>query len=457
MKRIWSYMVCAVVSVGMALAEPLSVDSCLRLAAEHNADILTSRLEIEKAREVKAQVFTKFFPQVNAGFLAYHALNPLLEFGIADIQSEDARKVLQALYDLVKGETDVQNEISLMRHGLTVSGTAVQPLFMGGRIVNSYKLANLGVEAAELQAAVSERDVLESVESTYYLVVGLKAKQQTADTGLALLDSLQRTVMVARRAGLVTESDVLQIELKRNEMIASKMQLENGIVLASQLLALQIGVDSVEVEGEDGLEGLREVKRGEEGDILPPPAGTPPTLGGELGDERPEKRLLALRVEAEQLRKRIAIGEALPQIALGGTYYWGNPVKQEYNHNGLLFVTATVPLTQWWETSHKIREHNATIRQYELQQQHLTGQMELERKQALNTMMEAQALLRSDSAALKMAKENYRLAVINYRAGTNTLTDVLHANTLLLQAQNAITDRTITYITARRRLKDLGN
>ena len=437
MKRIWCYMVCAVVSVGMALAEPLSVDSCLRLAAEHNADILMSRLEIEKAREVKAQVFTKFFPQVNAGFLAYHALNPLLEFGIADIQSEDARKVLQALYDLVKGETDVQNEISLMRHGLTVSGTAVQPLFMGGRIVNSYKLAGLGVEAAELQAAVSERDVQESIESTYYLVVGLKAKQQTADTGLALLDSLQRTVMVARRAGLVTESDVLQIELKRNEMIASKMQLENGILLASQLLALQIGVDSVEVAPMGSSKGSN-VQKFE-------------------GTQRPEVRLLALRVEAEQLRKRIAIGEALPQIALGGTYYWGNPVKQEYNHNGLLFVTATVPLTQWWETSHKIREHNATIRQYELQQQHLTGQMELERKQALNTMMEAQALLRSDSAALKMAKENYRLAVINYRAGTNTLTDVLHANTLLLQAQNAITDRTITYITARRRLKDLGN
>ena len=454
MKRIWSYMVCAVVSVGMALAEPLSVDSCLRLAAERNADILTSRLEIEKAREVKAQVFTKFFPQVNAGFLAYHALNPLLEFGIADIQSEDARKVLQALYDLVKGETDVQNEISLMRHGLTVSGTAVQPLFMGGRIVNSYKLAGLGVEAAELQAAVSERDVLESVESTYYLVVGLKAKQQTAETGLALLDSLQRTVMVARRAGLVTESDVLQIELKRNEMIASKMQLENGILLASQLLALQIGVDSVETL--PGLPCLGE----EEASPRPSPKGKGEVQKGEeelSEDERPEVRLLALRVEAEQLRKRIAIGEALPQIALGGTYYWGNPVKQEYNHNGLLFVTATVPLTQWWETSHKIREHNATIRQYELQQQHLTGQMELERKQALNTMMEAQALLRSDSAALKMAKENYRLAVINYRAGTNTLTDVLHANTLLLQAQNAITDRTITYITARRRLKDLTN
>ena len=442
-------MVFAAVSVSAMLAEPLSVDSCLKLAAERNADILTSRLEIEKAREVKAQVFTKFFPQVNAGFLAYHALNPLLEFGIADIQSEDARKVLQALYDLVKGETDVQNEISLMRHGLTVSGTAIQPLFMGGRIVNSYKLAGLGVEAAELQAAASERDVLENVESTYYLVVGLKAKQQTAESGLVLLDSLRQTVMVARRAGLVTESDVLQIELKRNEMLAGKMQLENGIRLASQLLALQIGVDSVEVAPMGSSKGSNVLYSAE-----------PHTIGKAVqkfgGTQRPEVRLLALRIEAEQLRKRIAIGEALPQIALGGTYYWGNPVKQDYNHNGLLFVTATVPLTQWWETSHKIREHNATIRQYELQQQHLMGQMDLEQKQALNSMMEAQALLRSDSAALKMAKENYRLAVVNYRAGTNTLNDVLQANTLLLQAQNAITDRTITYITARRRLMDIG-
>lgn len=88
-------------------------------------------------------------------------------------------------------------------------------------------------------------------------------------------------------------------------------------------------------------------------------------------------------------------------------------------------------------------------------QQDLTEKMGLQEKQAYNTMVEAEALLESDRAALDMAQENYRLAELNYKAGLNTLTDVLESNTLLLQAQNAITDREITYATARRRYYDL--
>jgi outer membrane protein TolC len=70
-------------------------------------------------------------------------------------------------------------------------------------------------------------------------------------------------------------------------------------------------------------------------------------------------------------------------------------------------------------------------------------------------MVDSYMLLKSDSSALEIAKENYRLANLNYTAGTNTLNDVLQAHTLLLQAQNAITDRSTTYIVARRRLLDL--
>ena len=47
-------------------------------------------------------------------------------------------------------------------------------------------------------------------------------------------------------------------------------------------------------------------------------------------------------------------------------------------------------------------------------------------------------------------------AELNYRAGMNTITDVLEAHALLLQAKNAITDRQITYQTASRRYHDLS-
>lgn len=446
MKKLSAIIAFSVLCAAACFAQTLTLDSCLYLARRNNADILSSQLEIDKAREVKAQVFTRFFPQISAGAFAYHALNPLVQIGINDIQSVDARRILQALYDLVSESTDIPADISIMRHGLLLNGVAVQPIFAGGRIVNANKLASLGVEAAELQAQVSKRDILENIESTYFLVLGLQEKTATVESTLSLLDSLTKTVNVALNAGLVTKSDALQIELKKNEMRAMQLQLSNAISLASQLLCIQIGIDypadgltlSDDLEAYSSLGSL---------DLQPlPPVGL-----------RPESDLLDLQVEAEELRKKISIGAALPQVMLGGAYYWGNPVKTDYNHNGLLFATATVPLSQWWETSHKIREHNIAIRQYELQRDNLNKQMWLENQQVYNSMLEAAALLRSDSTALEMAKENYRIASVNYKAGINTLNDVLQAQALMLQAQNTLTDRRITFLTAQRRHADMFN
>ena len=449
MKKLSATIAFSVLCAAACFAESLTLDSCLLLAYRNNADILSSRLEIDKAREVKAQVFTKYFPQVSANALSYHALKPLVEFGISDIQSADARRVLQALYDLVKSETDLSDQISLMKYGTLVSGVAIQPIFAGGRIVNANRLANLGIEAAKTQAEVSKRDIIENVESTYFLVLGLQEKVATVDSTLSLLDSLTKTVNVALNAGLVTKSDALQVELKKNEMRAMQLQLSNAISLASQLLCIQIGID---YPG-DGLTLSDDLQAYSSIGILNIPPLSPVGF-------RPETDLLDMQVEAEQLRKKISIGAALPQVMLGGAYYWGNPVKTQFDHNGLLFATAIVPLTQWWETSHKIREHNAAIRQYELQRDNLTKKMWLENQQVYNSMLEAAALLRSDSSALEMAKENYRIASLNYKAGINTLNDVLQAQALMLQAQNTLTDRRITFLTAQRRHADmcrLGN
>ena len=90
-------------------------------------------------------------------------------------------------------------------------------------------------------------------------------------------------------------------------------------------------------------------------------------------------------------------------------------------------------------------------------QEDLDKKMSLEEEKAYTDMVDAYMLIHSDSAALDLAQENYRLANLNYSAGTITINDVLQAQTLLLKAQNALTDRRIAYLIARRRLQDLTN
>lgn len=422
----------------------LTLDSCFALAKANNVQMQTAQLEIEKAQQVKAQVFTKYFPQVSLSSIGFFSARPFIEFGINDIQDDDLSAFLSALITSLNDPEGLNmglpTEINLMQAGHNVNATALVPVYAGGRIMNGNRLANVGVEVARLKAEVSERDMLENIESSYYLVLGLKDKVRTLESALALTDSLERIVDVALRAGLITKSDKLRLSLKQNELKAKQMQLGNGIVLASQLLCQQIGIEYPEA-------GLTLDTAG---------FASNPTLSVANEDfVRPEHQLLQLQVDAERLRKKLTLGEALPQVGVGGTFAYGFLIRR-YKANAIALAQVSIPLSQWWETSHKLKEHDIAIREAELMQQDLTEKMGLQVKQAYNQMVEADALLQSDKSALDMAQENYRLAELNYRAGMNTITDVLEAHALLLQAKNAITDRQISYLSARRRYHDLS-
>ena len=440
MKRYFLIIVLTFLTLGMTAqnADILTLDSCFALARANNAQFKTNQLEIEKAKEVKKQIYTKYFPQVSANYLAYYAAKPLIQYGVDDIH-DNFGEVLKAIIEFLNNNVglNVPEEIDLMHYGHSVSVLAVQPVYAGGRVRVGNKLAKLGVEAAELQAEVSERDLLESIESTYYLVIGLQSKVETLESALNLIDSLDRVADAALKAGLVTKNDQLRVALERNKYKALQLQLNNGIKLASQLLCQEIGI-------EYPAEGLN----------LDDDLHHTGVLMENVGFERPEQRLLQLQIDAEIFYKRMSRGEALPQLGVGASAWYGNMIT-DYKLNALLFARLEVPLTKWWETSHKIKEHNLKIEQYKLMQQDLTEKMSLQEEQAFNQMVEAQALLKSDEAALDMAQENYRVAELNYRAGVTTITDVLEANALLLQAQNAITDRQITYVSAQRRYHDL--
>lgn len=445
MKKHITSLLFALLVLGLRAQTPvLTLDSCFALAKANNAQLLTDQLEIQKAQEVKAQVFTKHFPQASISYLAYYAARPIIEYGINDIQDDDLGAFLSALITTLNDpegtNMGLPTEINLMEKGHGVNATAMMPVYAGGRILNGNRLANVGIEAAQLKAEVSERDMLENIESTYYLVLGLQDKVHTVESALALTDSLDHIVDVALKAGLITKSDKLRLALKQNELKANQLQLNNGIVLASQLLCQQIGI----TYPEDGL-------------TLDTASFSVKNHADALRENfiRPEQQLLQLQIDAEKLRKKLTLGEALPQVGIGGTYSYGNLVRK-YKGNAIALAQVSIPLTQWWETSHKLKEHNIAIREAELMQKDLTEKMGLQVKQAYNQMVEAEALMQSDKAALDMAQENYRLAELNYRAGMNTITDVLEAHALLLQAKNAITDRQITYLTARRRYHDLS-
>ncbi len=408
----------------------LSLDSCKALALRNNLEIKNAALDVEAAQEVKKQAFTKYFPIVSVIAGGYYAANPLFEYGIDDIENANARQWLHNLYYEYGAAIGLPDRISLCENGVMAGATVVQPVYMGGQIVNGNKLAKVGVEAAELQGQLTEDRILQQVEEYYWLIISLQEKKKTLQQALTFLDTLRRDVTTAAEAGLVSTNDVLKVKLKWTEIYNNREKLQNGIRLATLALGQTIGQDTGILILTDTIGEISEWQA----------RWTDP---GAAVMGRKETQLLNLQVDAEELKKKMALGETLPHLTIGGTASYGNLVFDHYSANALAFATLQVPLTGWWEASHKLKQHDILVQKAKNERADLMRKMYLETLQASNNVDEAYNQYKLMELALQDAEANLHDVKADYDAGLVPVSDLLEAQTLLLQAQNQRTDALI--------------
>lgn len=426
----------------------LSLDSCLHLALQHNAVIQQAHLDVEKSKTVKQQAFTKYFPQISATGLGYHALHPMIELSIDDISNSSIQDLLLTLYGNYGAALGLQNTFSLFHHGYSASVTAIQPIYAGGKIVTGNRLAQIGVEASQLQATITQRNLLEQVEESYWLVINLTDKKRTTQIAQSTLDTLYTAVQSAVEAGLALSSDLLQVELKQDELRRKTLQLNNGLLLARQALCQSIGINHT-----DSLQLIKSDTQC----ILPP-------LQNDTSVITPEEELLALQVKAAQLQRRMILADGLPQIAVGANYgyshFQANLLRNGLGNktgNGAVFVSVNLPLSQWWETRHKLKEHTLNIKKTELEQKHLCELLCLRTQQVLYSLQQAYLYQQETHKAIQKATEHLRLTQLNYEAGRSTLSELLAAQTAVFEAENQHTDAVNEYHIYQRRYNNLVN
>lgn len=434
-------------ATGLALsAQTLSLDSCKALALQNNLTLKNAALDVAAAQEVKKQAFTKYFPNVSAIAGGYYAAKPLFEYSIDNIENASARQFLHNLYYEYGAAMGLPDRISLCENGLMVGATVVQPVYMGGQIVNGNKLAKVGIEAAELKEQLTEDQILQQVEEYYWLIISLEEKMKTLQQAKTFLDTLERDVTTAAEAGLVSKNDILKVKLKKKEIESNQVKVENGIRLSNQALCQLIGLEMQSILTlTDTLGDFSEMPYWEHVD----------NQSAVLG--RKEKQLLDLQVDAEKLKKKMALGETLPHVTVGGTASYGNLIFDHFTANALAFATLQVPLTGWWEASHKLKQQDILIQKAENERADFTQKMYLETQQAWNNVDDAYNQYQLAGLALQDAEANLHDVKADYDAGLVPVSELLEAQTLLLQAQNQCTDALIDLKIKAERYKTITN
>lgn len=448
----------ALISLQAAAQEVrLTLEECRQMALSQSSRAVNARLDIQAAQLLRQEALAEYFPRISVMSLGFHSLDPMIKIGLKDLLgNNDLSNNLQTLVDSYATMYGFSPYYSALQSAYGASVSVMQPIYAGGRIVTGNRLAALGVEAATLKQKVQERKSREETDELFWQVISLEEKQRTLDGFVQLLDTLCKDAGAAYGAGLMTENDLLQARLKRNELRTAGVKIRNGIRLSRMNLFNAIGQDYCIVQGAASadkpyIDSI--MLDGQEGE-LPPPENF--YIDEEkVAASMEEVRLLELNVESKRLEKRMAMGSTLPQLAVGATYGYSRTIG-EGNFNGAAFATLQIPLSDWWKTSRKLRRLQLEVDKSESDRALMDKQILLLVRKSWLDLGAAWEEYCLSAESVQMAGNSLKSSRSHFDAGLVPMSELLQAQATLQQALDAQTDARTSYLKALRTWQDIS-
>ncbi|HEX3006538.1 MAG TPA: efflux RND transporter permease subunit, partial [Bacteroidales bacterium] len=412
-------------------AQSLSLDSCKRLAIANNRKIKEAQMEYKASQEVRKGAFTNYFPRVSASALYLKASDYLVkgktpEMNLPVYDGNPANLQTATTFAYVP-----PIDIKLLDELYTGTISVSMPIYAGGRIRAGNKLASLGEDVSLQQQNLTTTEVLIRTEELYWTLMSLREKQLTLARYKALLDTLHHSVESYLTAGLVQRNDLLKVQLKQNEIKTNTLKLNNGIEITSRALCQHIGIpyDPSVTIASDSIK------------LLSIPEFT---NSRDAVNQRIEYQLLSKAVEAEELQRKLALGEYLPQLSVSGIGYEAN-IANSNQQNVLGIVNVSIPISDWWGGSHKLKEHRVKIEKAKTALDENAELLALQIEQAANDLDEGWFSIEVSAKTVEQARENLKITNDNYAAGVVGIADLLEAQAIYQEAEDKLTDAKCSY------------
>ena len=412
-----------------------SLEQILDSARHNNITLRNAQRSVDAAEQQRKEAFTKYFPTVSGSGFWFNANKGMaqMDINMSDyITPELAQSIAQSGILPVEALASLGQPISigLMKKGVMGSVVAMQPIFAGGQIINGNKLAKVGEEVSRLQLQLSENEVEKTAEQYYWQIVSLEEKLKTVNAVETLLADINKDVTVAVKAGVAMRNDLLQVELRQNDVESQKLTLNNNISILRMLLAQYCGLQSTDyiLSYDPDVQSPIIEKQDHQLALL----------------STAEYKLMGKQVEATNLQKKMAIGQNLPTVAVGGGLVYHNMMESGRSF-GMLMATVSIPISDWWGGSHNIKRKKIEYQKAVDQLNDNAEMLKIRMQSAWNNVEEAYNQLSIAQRSIEQADENLRLNRDFYQAGTTTMSDLLEAQLLYQQALDKRTDAYTDY------------
>lgn len=315
-----------------------------------------------------------------------------------------------------------------MKYGASLSLT--QPLYTGGRILESIRLAKHQQSMSIHQAELLQSSVCYQTDMQYWNTVARLELVRIATDYRNSIASLAHTIRERVEAGLVDPQDLLMAEVKLNEAEYQVLQAQNNFETGRMALNSLIGM---KLEAETKVE-----------DTIPTvPLSDNLMMSG--GSNRPELLIAYDRIKIAESHGKLTDSKYKPQLYIGVDGSYSSPgydFKTDLDPNYAIYARLSVPIFEWGKRRNEKRSSAWKVGMANDYLNKVTDDVNLEVQTARTSLSQAIKQVELTGNSLEKARENEQKALERYEEGKTSIMEVI-------EAQNYRQASQINYIQAK--------
>lgn len=383
--------------------DPLTLAEAIRIALANNPEVNAVQWDIAAAESKLDAARAGQYPVLIAEGRYQHSL--------------DDQRLIAARYN---GEPGIFDQ-DIYRGDLILK----LPLFTGGRLTHEIKAAELLSQAEEKRLSYTREELVFNVSSTFYAMLSQEEVIRSLEFSINAMQEHHKQVSDLLALQKAARVDLLRSEVRLADLRQSLVRERNVLAVEKRYLANLLGIeDNADHLFINGLLTFEEPVMENTGDLVA------------VALKRRSDYLAAqTRLEAQAGRVDAARAGHWPTVSALGSYGVTAAGGGESEDVGTIGLGVSMPLFEGGRIEAQIRQERAVLAAAQERLRRLALQIRREVETALLDIQSGSERIQATRQSIEQAKESLRIERMKYDLGSGSITDVLDAQSALLQSE----------------------
>jgi outer membrane protein len=404
---------------------PLTLPEAIARARAQNPDASSTAAAEREAAQRVTQARAGYWPKVDVAESWQRGNQPVFVFSslLAQRQFTAADFALDAL-----NHPDAVNNFR--------TGVMVEQSLFDGATKSNVTAAGLGHDIATASRTMVDHDLAASVTEAYGRVLVAAAASQSAAAAAETARADRELAGNRRDAGLVTDADVLQLDVyvsrAREQQIRAASDERIARAQLNQLIGAPLGEDFV-------LDRFPRAVAIDATDLA--------SLEAEALKNRPDVKLAALQQQLAGATETAARGAFLPQVAAQGGWEFNGGAWNAQTSSWVVGAVARINVFHGFADKARLAEAREQMTRRASERQKAETSARLDVHVAVARLEAARASEMVGRTAVEQARESRRIIRDRYEAGLTDVASLLRAAEAVVQAETQQTAAQVAVLT----------